>query len=102
MRDALGRHHHDFPLDQLELLVLADHAGFDHAADVLDREGPARETFGSCGGGNVHATSLAIISFVTIGIYSTRRRSATGNLGRRAVCSSQAPLVRRATRACPT
>jgi hypothetical protein len=57
MRDPLGRHHHhDFPLDQLELLVLADDAGLDHATDVLDGEYPARETFGSCGGDNVHAT----------------------------------------------
>ena len=29
-------------------------AGFDHAADVLDGERPAREPFGSGGGGNVH------------------------------------------------
>jgi hypothetical protein len=36
MQDSLGRHHHDFPLDQLEPFVLAEDAGFDHAADVLD------------------------------------------------------------------
>src|SRR5262245_10202788 len=54
MCDPLGRHHDDFALDQLELLILVDDAGFDHAADVLDGERPTRETFGSCGGGNVH------------------------------------------------
>jgi hypothetical protein len=55
MGNPLGRHHHDLPLDQLELLVLADDAGFDHASDVVDGECPARETLGSGGDGNVHA-----------------------------------------------
>jgi hypothetical protein len=38
MRDTLGRHHHDFPLDQLELLTLMDDTSLDHATDVLDGE----------------------------------------------------------------
>jgi hypothetical protein len=55
MCDPLGRHHHDFPFDEFELLVLMDDAGFDHATDVIDGECPAWETFGSGGHGNVHA-----------------------------------------------
>ena len=54
VRDVLRRPHHDFALDQLEFLVLVDDAGFDHAADVIDGECPARETFGSCCDGDVH------------------------------------------------
>ena len=60
MRDTLRRHHHDFPLDQLELLVLVDDAGFYHATDVLNGECPARETFGSGGDGNVHGRDFVV------------------------------------------
>jgi len=48
------RRDNDLPLDQLELFVLADDAGIDHARDVVHGERPAREPFGSGGGGNVH------------------------------------------------
>jgi len=62
MRDALGRHHHDFPLDQLEFLVLADDAGIDHAADIIDGEGAARETLGGGGGRNAHDREFAVMN----------------------------------------
>ncbi|MFL4985113.1 MAG: hypothetical protein ACJ8EN_16125, partial [Xanthobacteraceae bacterium] len=54
MSDALRRHHDDFPLDQLEPLVLADHPRIDHAADVLDREGATGKTFGGAGDCDIH------------------------------------------------
>src|ERR1700730_1442021 len=73
MHYPLGRHHHDFALDQFELLVLANDAGFDHATDVLDGECPARETFGSCGDGNVHAAVLSCPSEYSICSRSARR-----------------------------
>src|ERR1700756_45389 len=62
MSKAFGRHHDDFPLDQLEPLVLADDAGFDHAADVIDGECPAGETFASCGDGYVHGSVCIVIN----------------------------------------
>src|ERR1700674_1436880 len=75
MRDSLGCHHHDFALDQLELLVLADDAGFDHATDVLDGECPTRETFGSCGGSKVHA-GYALVTIATIARGAVQRTAA--------------------------
>jgi len=54
MREPLGRHHHDFALDQLELLVLGDDPGIDHASDVVDGKRPAGETFGGGGDGYIH------------------------------------------------
>src|SRR5258708_28909607 len=81
MCDHLGRHHDGFPLDQLELLILADDAGFDHAADVLDGERPARETFGGGSGSDVHGRLcfhiIIIIAHVAAGcdaIAARRRR----------------------------
>src|SRR5260370_26174998 len=59
MRDALRGHHDDFPLKQPDLFVLADDAGFHHAADILDRECSAGETFGGCGHGNAHDRNFA-------------------------------------------
>ena len=60
MGDVLWRPHHDLPLDQLEPFVLVNDTGFDHAADVIDGECPARETFGSCGDGYVHGRGFVV------------------------------------------
>ncbi|HTO63275.1 MAG TPA: hypothetical protein VMM15_18690 [Bradyrhizobium sp.] len=58
MHDALGRHHHDFPLDELEFLILVDDANLDHPTDVPDGERSAGEAFSGCGHGNVHGSAL--------------------------------------------
>src|SRR4051812_41666538 len=79
MSNGLVDHHYDFPLDQLELLVLADHASIDHAADVIDSECPAGETFGSVGNGNVHAAVLSWQPAYSTCIQQARRRKHPGN-----------------------
>ena len=38
VRIALRGHHDDFPLGQLDIFVLAEHAGIDHAPDIVDVE----------------------------------------------------------------
>ena len=38
VRIALRRHDDYFPLDQLDIFVLAEHAGIDHAPDIVDVE----------------------------------------------------------------
>ena len=54
MTNVLCRHHDKIPLDQFEILVLADDAGLHHPADVIDGEGPAGKSFGGPGDGDVH------------------------------------------------
>jgi hypothetical protein len=54
VRVALGRHHHELPLDQLEILVLADDPGIDHALDIVDAERAAGKPFSGPGDSNIH------------------------------------------------
>jgi len=79
MRNVLGRHHHEIPLDQLKSLVFAEDAGFHHPVDIIHGERPPRQTVGCPSHCDVHAGAPIVVLFLNWDRYSDDRPSRAYN-----------------------